>query len=91
LKQATTEPTPDVQRALRDVARGTWGAASLFLLGLGAAQATFTRYKLLGDEELQMPSAESTAYILVFIIAWVAALIAGNVLHELAPGASLIR
>jgi hypothetical protein len=91
LKPTTTGPTPDVPRALRDVARGTWGAASLFLLGLGAAQGTLTHCRLLGGEEVQRPSAESTVYILVFIIAWVAALIAGNVLHELAPGASLIR
>lgn len=76
---------------LRDTARGGWGAASIFLLGLGAAQGALTRYRLLGDEEVQRPSAESTAYIVVFIIAWAAALIAGNVLHELAPGARLIR
>jgi hypothetical protein len=76
---------------LRDTARGAWGGASLFLLGLGAAQGAFTRYKLLSDERIQRPGEGAGAYIVVFIIAWVAAMILGNVLHELAHGTRLVR
>jgi hypothetical protein len=76
---------------LRDSARGPWGGASLFLLGLGAAQGVFTRYKLFGRDEVLRPSEGSTAYLVPLIIAWVASMILGNVLHELAHGTKLVR
>jgi hypothetical protein len=67
---------------LREVARGSWGVASLSLLGLGAAQGALTRYRLFEREKVTRDSA--AAYIVALLVAWVAALIAGNVLHELA-------
>jgi hypothetical protein len=76
---------------LRDSARGPWGGASLFLLGLGAAQGVFTRYKLFERDEVLRGADASVAYIVPLILAWVAALILGNVLHELAHGARLVR
>jgi hypothetical protein len=75
----------------RDAARGPWGGASLFLLGLGAAQGAFARYKVLSRDEVLRPGEGSTAYLVPLIIAWVASLILGNVLHELGHGTELVR
>ncbi|MFL6334020.1 MAG: hypothetical protein ACJ754_11970 [Pyrinomonadaceae bacterium] len=67
----------------RDIMRGGWGAVSLFLLTLGAAQGALTRYRLYEREQVARDDGASAPYIVVFIVAWVASLIAGNVLHEL--------
>ena len=69
---------------LRGTLRGPWGAASLFLLGLGAAQGALTRYRLFEREKVTRDSDSAAAYIVALVVAWLAALIAGNVLHELA-------
>lgn len=76
---------------LRDAAQGRWGGASLFLLGLGALQGTFTRYRLFSRDQVLRPAEASTAYLVPLIIAWVASMILGNVLHELAHGTRLVR
>ena len=67
----------------REVLHGGWGAASLLLLALGAAQGALTRYRLYEREKVSRDEGASAAYIVVFIVAWVASMIAGNVLHEL--------
>lgn len=67
----------------RDLLQGRWGAASLLLLALGAAQGALTRYRLYERERVVRDEGASAVYIVVFIVGWVASLIAGNVLHEL--------
>ena len=67
----------------RDVMQGRWGGASLLLLALGALQGALTRYRLYEREKTVRDDDASAVYIVVFIVAWVASLIAGNVLHEL--------
>jgi hypothetical protein len=67
----------------RDLWHGRWGGVSLLLLALGAAQGALTRYRLYERERVVRDENASAAYIVVFILAWVASLIAGNVLHEL--------
>jgi hypothetical protein len=67
---------------LREAASGAWGAPSIFLLALGAAQGALTRYRLYERQEAEREDATSAPYIVVFIFAWLAALIAGIVLHE---------
>ena len=67
----------------RDALGGAWGATSLFLLALGAVQAALTRYRLYERDHLVRDEGPAAAYIVVFIMSWLAALIAGNVLHEL--------
>lgn len=76
---------------LRDSARGEWGGAGLFLLGLGAAQGLFTRYKLFGRDEVLRPADASIAYIIPLILLWLASLVIGNILHEFAHGTTLVR
>jgi len=66
----------------RDVLQGGWGGASLLLLVLGAAQGAFTRYRLYAPENTVRDNDASAVYIVVFIFAWLASLIAGNVLRE---------
>jgi hypothetical protein len=68
---------------LRDAMRGAWGAASLFLLALGAAQGALARYRLYEREQVSRDEFAAAPYIVALILAWVASLIAGNVLHEL--------
>ena len=70
----------------REAVRDSWGIASLLLLGLGAAQGALTRYRLYERDHLVRDENSATAYIVPLILAWVASLIAGNVLHELAHG-----
>ena len=67
----------------RDVMQGRWGGASLLLLALGAAQGALTRYRLYEREKTVRDNDASAVYIVVFIVAWVASLIAGHALHEL--------
>ena len=57
------------------------GFRSLFRFG--AAQGALTRYRLYEREKVSRDEGASAAYIVVFIVAWVASMIAGNVLHEL--------
>jgi hypothetical protein len=76
---------------LRDASRGTRGGAGLFLLGLGALQGAFARYKLFSRDQVLRPADASVAYLVPLIVAWVASMILGNVLHELAHGAKLVR
>jgi len=66
----------------RDVLQGSWGGASLLLLALGAAQGALTRYRLYERENTVRDDDASAVFIVVFIFAWLASLIAGNVLHE---------
>jgi hypothetical protein len=65
----------------RDLSHGRWGAASLFLLALGAAQGALTRYSLYEGERVVRDENANAAYIVVFIVAWIASLMAGNALH----------
>ncbi|MDQ3743967.1 MAG: hypothetical protein M3444_06280, partial [Acidobacteriota bacterium] len=76
---------------LRDAAHGRWGGAGLFLLGLGALQGAFTRYRLFSRDQVLRPADASTAYLVPLILAWVASMILGNVLHELGHSTTLVR
>ena len=67
----------------QDLLQGRWGGVSLLLLVLGAAQGALTRYRLYERENMVRDNDASAVFIVVFIVAWVASLIAGNVLHEL--------
>ena len=69
---------------LREAAGGAWGGASLFLLGLGAAQGALTRYRLFERERVTRDESAAVGYLIPLVVAWLAALIAGNVLHEYA-------
>jgi hypothetical protein len=66
---------------LRETAHGAWGGASLALLGLGAAQGALTRYRLFEREQVTRDENAAGAYIVIFIVLWIAALMAGNALH----------
>lgn len=68
---------------LREAAHGAWGGASLALLGLGAAQGSLIRYRRFEGEEVTRDEGAGAAYIVIFIVLWLAALMAGNALHEL--------
>ena len=70
----------------RGAARDAWGFVSLLLLALGAAQGALTRYRLYERERVARDDDASAAYVVVFIFAWLAALVAGNVLHQLSSG-----
>ncbi|HYY95819.1 MAG TPA: hypothetical protein VE713_15050 [Pyrinomonadaceae bacterium] len=76
---------------LRDAARGRWGGAGLFLLGLGVLQDAFTRYRLFSRDQVLRPADASVAYLVPLILAWVASMILGNVLHELGHSTTLVR
>jgi hypothetical protein len=76
---------------LRAVARDEWGGASLSLLGLGAAQGALTWYRLFSRDKVVRPGDASVPYLVPLLLAWVAAMIAGNVLHEFAHAPNLVR
>lgn len=60
-----------------------WGHwVSLALLLGGISEASLVRAKQLERDEAARGSDTTAAFIVVFLLAWVAALIAGNVLHE---------
>ncbi|MBV9923549.1 MAG: hypothetical protein JOZ96_00805 [Acidobacteria bacterium] len=70
----------------REAARDAWGVVSLLLLALGAVQGALTRYRLYERQQATRGDEASAPYIVVFIFAWLAALVAGNVLHHATYG-----
>lgn len=68
----------------RDVLWGEW--LSLCLLGGGTLEALLVRFKQLDRDEMTAGPDENTGYLVFLILAWIFAMIAGNVLHEMAEG-----
>jgi hypothetical protein len=75
----------------REALTGEWGGASACLLALGAAQGALTRYRLFERERVVRDESGSAAYLVTLVLAWVASLILGNVLHEFTHGSTLVR
>jgi len=75
----------------RDALTGAWGGASACLLALGAAQGALTRYRLMDGERVVRDDRASIVYLVPLILAWVASMILGNVLHEVAHTPKLIH
>lgn len=71
----------------RDDLWGRW--VSLGLLGGGMLEAAFVRYKQMERDEAPRHSDAIAAYIVVLLLLWVGAMIAGNVLHEFRSKAAL--
>jgi hypothetical protein len=66
----------------RDVLWGHW--ASLLLLAGGTLEAAFVRFKQLERDKLIANPDDNMGYLIFLILAWICAMIAGNVLHEFA-------
>jgi hypothetical protein len=64
----------------RESAWGEWG--KLFWLAVGGVGAIITHHYLLKVDRVTRDEKVSASYIGVFLFVWIAAMIAGNVLHE---------
>lgn len=69
----------------RDVLWGEW--LSLCVLAAGTVEALVVRFKQLDRDEMTVADPdENTGYLVFLILAWICAMIAGNVAHEMAAG-----
>ncbi len=67
---------------MRDELRGRWTSVGLLIAGV--IESTIVRFRALSREKAEREDLDSnTIYLVVLILAWVASLILGNVLHEL--------
>lgn len=70
----------------RDALWGQW--LSLIFLGAGIVEALLVRFKQLKKDEVTGDVDENTGSLIFLVLAWVGAMIAGNVLHEFATRAA---